>query len=206
MNSKTRLFIISLTFFLLSACSLSNQGEVGENEKEIPFSFISENFRYGGFDYPVEWGVTEVSSNVQLAYRDAENPENHRYSDTPFRYNFTFGRRAESNEIPKKKLEKYNQTQKLNEQTHRQHFYHTYDDYYAELSISSNGFLHVLVHFDNVEQWEISDTIVKVLRQENEWRANWRLNGAYYDLHVGNKAQIKDVGEFKKLLKLMIGS
>lgn len=193
---------------LLSACSSNDQGDLSlrEDQEQFPFSFISENFRHGGFDYPEEWDVTGVSSNVQLAYRDTENPENHDYSDTPYRYNFTFGQRADTNEVSENKLEKYNEQQALKEQTHRQHFYHTSYDYFAELKLSSNGFLNVLVEYDEAEHWEISNTPVLVLRQKNEWRANWLLNGTYYDLHVGNEAQIDNILMFEQLLEVMVDS
>ncbi|WP_280771332.1 hypothetical protein [Salipaludibacillus daqingensis] len=204
MNNRVGLLLITVMIgLLLPACISNDQGDEGQ-EEVFPYHFISDKFRHGGFDYPNEWDVTSVSSNVQLAYRDEENPENHEYSKTPYRYHFTFGRRADANEVPDDVLEEYNEVQAFNESTHRQHFYHSYYDHFADLKISSNGFLNMISEYDETEQWDVSGEVVLILRQENEWRANWRLNGAYYDLYIGNEAQIDSEAKFVELLELMI--
>ncbi|PYZ92082.1 hypothetical protein CR194_17985 [Salipaludibacillus keqinensis] len=193
-----------LAVLMLAACGSNDKELIGGNDQEFPYNYISETFRYGGFDYPEDWEVAGISSDVQLSYRDANNPEDHRYSETPYRYSFTFGRRASSNEVSKEHLEEYNQNQALNEETHRQLFYHTYYDHYANLSLSSNGFTHVLMEYDEVEHWKIDEEDVMVLRYDNEWRANWINNGVYYDLHVKREAYKDNEEEMMELLQRMI--
>ncbi|WP_416148535.1 hypothetical protein ACM26V_20020 [Salipaludibacillus sp. HK11] len=204
MNKIYVFLTIMFVFTLLIGCDLNDQENEAEVHGEFPYHFISETFTYDRFDYPEEWDVTSVSSNVEMTYRDEENPNNHQYASTPYRYHFKFGRKAETNEVSEEVIEEFNANQAANKETQRQLFYHTSYDHYADFKLSSNGFLNILTEFEEVEKWEISDEPVMVLRQDAEWQANWYLNGIYYDLHVENEAGINDNEVFEQLLELMI--
>lgn len=186
---------------LISACG--NEQGVEDNE-EFPHNLVHEGFSYTPFEYPADWDVTAVSSNVRLAFRNEDNPEENQYAGVPFRYTFTFGERAPENDVTEEELAEFNEENALNEETLRQKYYHTAFENYGQLDISKNGFLRLLTNYDDTEEWEISGRDVLVLRNENQWVANWFADRNYHDLLVRNEAMIGSEAEFEALLDKMI--
>ncbi|AOM84157.1 hypothetical protein [Salisediminibacterium beveridgei] len=191
---------------LLMAVLLSGCGNEGKEEEsdQFPHNLVHEDFSYTSFDYPADWEVTAVSSNVRLSYRDEDNPEDNEYASVPYRYTFSFGERAPENDITEEDLEDYNEENALNEESMRQNYYHTSFENYGQLDISKNGFLRLLTDYENTEHWEVSGEEVLVLRDENQWIANWFSERNYYDLLVTNEAMIGSEQEFEGLLEMMI--
>ncbi|MCR6109386.1 hypothetical protein HXA35_03370 [Bacillus sp. A301a_S52] len=200
MSKFKLLFLILSALCLLSAC---NFGEAADSEEPFPHNYIVEGFKYGGFAFPESWNVTAISSRVRLTYRD-EDPENHQYAGIPYRYEFNFGRNATENLITDKMIDQYNREQALNEGTHRQLYYHTSDEEYARLIISTNGFLNVLTDFEETETWDVDGTTVMVIHDGGQWRANWLNDGGYYDLSVRSAAGIDSEEAFQDLLEMMV--
>src|SRR5690554_4803385 len=182
------IFIVSLSF--LVGCNNDNI-----NKEDFPYSYIHADFSYAPFTIPDHWDVVSIQSNVQLRHQDWDNPENHMYAETPYRYTFTFGKRADENSVTEEQLEEFNKQQELKGETSRQLYYHTYYEHYATLQISTSGFLRLASDFEEAEEWEISGEDMLVLRKGNDWVVNWYKNGKYYDLlltsEVGIDTEIK---------------
>ncbi|UTR13374.1 hypothetical protein MM221_12035 [Salipaludibacillus sp. LMS25] len=194
------LFLTVAVLALLSACTFGGEAD---SEEPFPYNYIVEGFNYGGFAFPKAWNVTAISSHVRLTYR-GEEPENHQYAGIPYRYEFNFGKNAEDNLITDNVIEHYNQEQALNEGTHRQLYYHTADEEYAKLIISTNGFLFVLTDFEETENWDVDGTTVMVIHDGRQWRANWLNDGGYYDLSVREAAGIDSEEAFRNILDMMV--
>lgn len=191
---------------LILAALVGGCGNGGNEEasEDFPHSLVHEDFSYNSFEYPPDWEVTAVSSNVRLSYRDEENPEDNQYASVPYRYTFTFGERASENDVTEEDLEEFNQENALNEESARQLYYHTSFENYGQLDIGKNGFLRLLTEYEDVEEWEVSGEEVLVLRDENQWAANWFTERNYHDLLVRNEALIGSEEEFERILELMI--
>lgn len=189
---------------IISGCESGNDSETESNSDEFPFHYVSDNFQFEGFDYPENWDVVAVSSDVEMAYREEDDLENHQLSDTPFRYRFILGKEADTNKVSEEEIEKFNEKQASEEETTRQHYYHTYHEHFASLHVSSNGFLKVVSEFEEADTWEVIEHEVLVLHQENEWLINAYINNAYYDLHVKNEAQVTDEESLRVLLEVVL--
>lgn len=191
----TLISLVSILF--LAGCGADNK----INPEEFPYNHISERFKYQPFVVPNDWDVVSIQSNIQLRHRDLENPENHMYADTPFRYSFSFGRNAPENSVTEETLEKFNEEQALKGETGRQLYYHTYHEHYATLQISANGFLRLIHDFEETEEWKIEGEDMLVLRQGNDWIVNWYKDGKYYDLLISAEANIDTEIAFEELIQ-----
>lgn len=191
----------AVAVMLLAGCG--GEEEVEERD-DFPHHFVHEGFSYTPFTYPADWDVTAVSSNVRLAFRNEENPDENQYAQVPFRYTFTFGERAPDNEVSEEELEQFNEENARNEETFRQNYYHTSFEQYARLDISKNGFLRLLTEYEDVEKREISGREVLVLRSENQWAANWYAERNYYDLLIQNEAMIASEDAFDGIVEMLM--
>ncbi|MDQ0256101.1 hypothetical protein J2S74_003500 [Evansella vedderi] len=194
--------ILIFLFLILLLISCQSQEKQLLNE-DFPYNLIHESFSFIPLSPPEGWEVVSLRSDVQLQFQDWEEPENHQYSEVPYRYSFTFGRKAPDNEVTEKDMERFNEKQALEGKTNRQLYYHTYYDYYSTLEISKNGFVILLSAFDGTWEWEINGEKFLVLRQGNEWIINWYKNGSYYDLIVRAEAGITTEEECIALIESM---
>ncbi|MBU9714609.1 hypothetical protein [Evansella tamaricis] len=196
-----------ITFFILSSIIVSFiaacQTEDSLEQNEILSEYIHMDFGYSSFSYPQTWDVVSIAKDVYLRYQDWENPENHRYSQVPYRYKFDFGKKAPENEVGEKQIEDFNDQQALQGETYRQLYYHTYFQHYATLEISKNGFTRLISNDEHMEEWNINGEEFRVLRQGNEWIINWYKNGAYFDLIILGEAGITTDEQSKELIETL---
>ena len=190
-----------LAVILLAGCGGE---EAVEDRDDFPHYLVHEGFSYTPFTYPADWDVTAVSSNVRLAFRNEDNPEENQFAQVPFRYSFTFGERAPDNEVSEEELDDFNEENRRSEETFRQNYYHTSFEQYARLDISKNGFLRLLTEYEGVEEREIGGREVLVLRNENQWAVNWYAGRNYYDLLIYNEAMIASDDAFEGILEMLM--
>ncbi|SDZ12246.1 hypothetical protein SAMN05421736_106158 [Evansella caseinilytica] len=196
---KKFIFFLLLSILVVSGC----QSEEAQQSDDLPYRYIQEEFSYSPFAYPDHWDVVSVQSEVSLQYKDDEAPENHAYSDVPYRYTIEFGKEASKNNVTEKEMERYNEQQALKGETNRQHYYHTYNENYATVDMSKNGFVRLISQVEEAEEWEISGEDFLVLRNDNEWIVNWYKDGTYYDIFIRKDAEITTAEACRELLELM---
>ncbi|MBU9723769.1 MULTISPECIES: hypothetical protein [Bacillaceae] len=194
---------LTILFLIIVSFTFACQSEGAVEPDEVVAEYIHTDFSYSPFQYPEDWELVAVSSDVQLLYQDWDEPEKHRYADVPYRYGFTFGEKAEENVVTEEELETFNEDKALMGETTRQHYYHTYYQHYGNLHLSKNGFIRLVSQHETGEEWVINGEEFRVLRDGNEWVVNWFKNGTYYDLIVLGEAGISDEENFEELLEFM---
>ncbi|MBB5174250.1 hypothetical protein [Texcoconibacillus texcoconensis] len=197
------LLVIAISLFV-AGCAEGTQ-DTQETEEVFPHTEINEQFVYEPFTYPEEWDVITIHKDVDLRYQDGDNPENHRYAEVPYRYTITFGEEAGTNETTTEEIDEYNNQQHIQGESNRQVYYHDYEKRYATLTMSRNGFIHILKDLDEAEQIEISGFEAYLAKQDNQYLGNFYFDDTYYDLQIYEDADVQSKEAAITLFEMLVG-